>query len=112
MKKLEVIFRPDKLEDLKDLLIEKEIYGMTVTMVSGCGHQRGRKVMYRGTEVTINLLPKVKVEIVLSDEKAKEMIPAIMGSVKTGNVGDGKMFVYECLDAYRVRTGETGDEVL
>ena len=91
---------------------EKELYGMTVTMVSGCGHQRGRKAMYRGTEISINLLPKVKVEIVLSDEKAKEMIPEIMNSIKTGNVGDGKLFVYECAEAYRVRTGETGDEVL
>ena len=112
MKKLEVSFRPEKLEDLKDLMNEKETYGMTVTMVSGCGTQRGRKVMYRGTEVSINLLPKVKVEVVLPDSKVEEMIPAIMESIKTGNVGDGKLFVYECLDAYRVRTGESGDEVL
>ena len=112
MKKLEIIFRPEKLEDLKDLMTEKETYGMTVTMVSGCGHQRGRRVMYRGTEVSINLLPKVKVEIVIPDSKVVDMIPAIMDAVKTGNVGDGKLFVYECLDAYRVRTGETGDEIL
>jgi nitrogen regulatory protein P-II 1 len=112
MKKLEIVIRPDKLEDLKDLMNEKGIYGMTVYMVNGCGQQRGRKVMYRGTEVSINLLPKVKVEMVLSDSAAEGLIPEIINTVKTGQVGDGKIFVYECSEAYRVRTGESGEEIL
>lgn len=112
MKRIDVILRPDKLEDLKDLMNEKGIYGMTVFAVSGCGQQRGRKVMYRGTEVSINLIPKVKVEIVLPDEKAAGLIPEILKAVRTGEVGDGKIFVYECLETYRVRTGETGEEIL
>jgi nitrogen regulatory protein P-II 1 len=112
MKKLEVIIRPDKLEDLKDLLNERGIYGMTVYMVNGCGQQKGRTSYYRGTELTINLLPKAKVEIVLPDSKAKELIEPIMERVRTGNYGDGKIFVYSCEEAYRVRTGESGDEIL
>ena len=75
---------------MKDLLNEKGIYGMTVYMVSGCGQQRGRKVMYRGTEISINLLPKVKVEMVLSDSVAETILPEIMKVTRTGQVGDGK----------------------
>ncbi len=112
MKKLEIVIRPDKLEDLKDLLNEKGIYGMTVYMVSGCGQQRGRKVMYRGTEISINLLPKVKVEMVLVDSVAEAILPEIMKVTRTGQVGDGKIFVYECSEVYRIRTGESGEEIL
>ena len=112
MKKLEIILRPDKLEDLKDLMNEKGIYGMTVFMVNGCGQQRGRKVMYRGTEVSINLLPKVKVEMVLADDRVEPLAKEIMEALRTGEVGDGKIFVYDCVNAYRVRTGETGEDVL
>ncbi len=112
MKKLEIILRPDKLEDLKELMNERGIYGMTVYMVNGCGQQRGRKVMYRGTEVSINLLPKVKVEMVLPDSKVESLTTEIMESLRTGEVGDGKIFVYECSNAYRIRTGETGEDVL
>jgi nitrogen regulatory protein P-II 1 len=81
-------------------------------MVSGCGQQRGRKVMYRGTEISINLLPKVKVEMVLSDSVAETILPEIMKVTRTGQVGDGKIFVYECSEVYRVRTGESGEEIL
>ena len=112
MKKIEIIFRPEKLEDLKDFMNEKKIYGMTVTMVNGCGQQKGRRVMYRGAEVMINLLPKIKVEIVLDDDRADLLIPEIMESIRTGDVGDGKIFVSEIIEAYRVRTGETGDLIL
>ena len=112
MKKLDVIIRPDKLEDLKDLLNERGIYGMTVYMINGCGQQKGRTQYYRGTELTINLLPKAKVEIVLPDDKAEELIEPIMERVRTGNFGDGKIFVYNCEAAYRVRTGESGDDIL
>lgn len=112
MKRLDVIFRPDKLEDLKDLMNEKGIFGMTVYMVNGCGQQRGRKVMYRGTEVSINLLPKVKVEVVVPDDKVDSLIPEIIAAIKLGEVGDGKIFVYDCIQAYRVRTGEKGETIV
>jgi nitrogen regulatory protein P-II 1 len=112
LKKLEIILRPEKLEDLKDLMIEKNIYGMTVSMVNGCGQQLGKKEMYRGTEVSINLLPKAKVEIVLPNKKADEFIPEIIEALKTETIGDGKIFVYECSAAYRIRTGECGEKVL
>lgn len=112
MKKLEIVFRPEKLEDLKDLMREKGLFGMTVYMVSGCGQQRGRKTMYRGSEISINLLPKVKVEIVAADAVAEALIPDIIRTVWTGEVGDGKIFVYEAIAAYRVRTGESGEAIL
>lgn len=112
MKKLEIILRPDKLEDLKDMFCEHDIYGMTVYMVNGCGQQKGRKSYYRGTELSINLLPKVKVDIVLPDKKADELIEPIMERIRTGKHGDGKIFVYDCQKAYRVRTGESGNEIL
>lgn len=112
MKKLEIIFRPDKLEDLKDLMNAKGIYGMTAYMVNGCGQQKGRKTVYRGAEISINLLPKVKVEIVLPDSKLEGLIPEIIQAVRVGEVGDGKIFVYDCEEAYRIRTGESGDEIV
>ena len=91
---------------------EKQIYGMTVYMVNGCGQQMGRKEMYRGTEVSINLLPKAKVEMVLPDEKAEALIPEIIETIRTGQVGDGKIFVYACEKAYRVRTSESSEQIL
>ncbi len=112
MKKLDIIMRADKLEDLKTLLNEKGIFGMTVYMVNGCGHQRGRTVDYKGCEISINLLPKVKIELVMTDEKAEAIIPEIMKTVKIGEVGDGKIFIYDCIDAIRIRTGESGDKIL
>jgi nitrogen regulatory protein P-II 1 len=112
MKKLEVIIRPEKLEDLKDLLNKTGIFGMTVSMVSGCGLQKGRKEVYRGTEYNINLLPKVKVEIVVKDEAVDMLVTEIEKTTKTGQVGDGKIFVINVEDAIRVRTGERGNPAL
>lgn len=108
MKKLEVITRPEKLEDMKELLDRSGVYGMTVSMVSGCGLQKGRKEVYRGTEYSINLIPKVKVEIVVSDPVVEKLVEDISRAVRTGEVGDGKIFLYEIEDAIRIRTGERG----
>lgn len=112
MKKLEIIIRPEKLEDLKELMNKSGIYGMTVTMVSGCGLQKGRKEFYRGTEISINLLPKAKVETVVPDSVVDELVDGIIRTVKTGQVGDGKIFVYDVADAVRIRTGEKGDKAI
>lgn len=112
MKKIEAIIRPEKLEDLKEYLNSREVYGMTVSMVSGCGMQKGRKQVYRGTEYSINLLPKVKVEIVVHDRIVEELVDGIAARVKTGNVGDGKIFIYEVLDAVKIRTGERGEDAI
>ena len=108
MKKIEVITRPEKLENVKELMNEMGIYGMTVTMVSGCGMQKGRKEYYRGTEVTINLLPKVKIETVVNDASVDALVDGIVQAVKTGAVGDGKIFIYNIEEVVRIRTGEKG----
>lgn len=112
MKKIEMIIRPEKLEDVKEILNESEIHGMTVSMVSGCGHQKGRREVYRGTEFSLNLLPKVKVETVVNDDVVKFLIEKITSTIKTGNVGDGKIFVYNVEEAVRIRTGENGENAL
>ncbi len=112
MKKMEIIIRPEKLEDLKEVLDKLGVKGMTISTVMGCGHQRGIKEMYRGAELTINLLHKVKVETVVKDDMVDMLIKKIRETVSTGNVGDGKIFIYNVEEAVRIRTGETGDDVL
>lgn len=112
MKKVEMIIRPEKLEEVKDILNQLEVHGMTTTMVSGCGNQKGRKKVYRGTEFSINLLPKVKVETVVHDDKVEELITKITEGIKTGEVGDGKIFVYNVEEAVKIRTNERNDEAL
>ncbi|MCR4436566.1 MAG: P-II family nitrogen regulator [Clostridiales bacterium] len=112
MKKLEIIARPEKLEGLKEVFNKAETYGMTVSMVSGCGLQKGRKEVYRGTEYSINLLPKIKVEIVVKDEIVQSLIEKILQAVRTGEIGDGKIFIYPIEDAVRIRTGERGDKAI
>lgn len=112
MKKLEVITRPEKLEELKELVNTSGHYGMTVCMVSGCGLQKGRKEIYRGAEYSVNLLPKVKVEIVLPDDIVDDMVDKIVKTVKTGQIGDGKIFIYNVENAVRIRTGETGNKAI
>ncbi len=112
MKKIEMVIRPEKLEDVKATLDELQIHGMTVTMVSGCGNQKGRKNWYRGTETEINLLPKVKVETVVHDDLVEEVIKKVTERIKTGEVGDGKIFVYNVEQAVRIRTGDLGDSAL
>lgn len=112
MKKLEIITRPDKLEDVKEVLNNMGIFGMTVTMVSGCGLQGGRKEIYRGTEFTINLLPKIKIESVVKDAYVEQLITNVADSIKTGEIGDGKIFVYNVEDAIKIRTGQRGEDAI
>ncbi|MEW6064549.1 nitrogen regulatory protein P-II [Desulforamulus profundi] len=112
MKKIEAIIRPSKLEQVKQALDEYGIKGMTVTQVMGCGKQKGRVNVYRGQEYTINLLPKIKVEIILRDNRVDEVVELIIETARTGEVGDGKIFIYPVENAIRIRTGESGDEAL
>ncbi|SFQ95117.1 P-II family nitrogen regulator [Desulfoscipio geothermicus] len=112
MVKIEAIVRPGVLEDIKDGLSKFGIHGMTVSQVMGCGLQKGRKEVYRGTEYSINLLPKVKVEIVLTDKDIEGVIDVITKAARTGEIGDGKIFITKIEDAIRIRTGEKGDAAL
>ncbi|WP_334110193.1 P-II family nitrogen regulator [Thermodesulfitimonas autotrophica] len=109
MRKIEAIIRSGKLEAVKDALGRYGIHGMTVSQVMGCGTQKGRTEVYRGHEYSINLLPKVKIEIVLRDQEVEKVIEVIATAARTGQVGDGKIFVCPAENAVRVRTGEQGD---
>jgi len=112
MKKIECITRPLKVEAVKDALSEMGIVGMTVTEVRGCGKQRGRTERYRGAEYVVSLLPKVKIEIIVSDDQAEDVVNTIMATARTGEIGDGKIFVLPVEGVYRIRTGESGDDAL
>lgn len=112
MKKIEAIIRHYKLEEVKNGLSEVGIQGMTVSEVRGFGRQRGHKEVYRGAEYTVDFLPKVKLEIVASDEEAAKAIEKITEIARTGNIGDGKIFVTPLAEVIRIRTGETGSEAL
>lgn len=108
MKKVEAIIQPNKLEELKDALAQMNIGGITISQVMGCGKQRGFKEFYRGTEVFLSVLPKIKMEMVVDDEDFDKTIETILKYSRTGDVGDGKIFVSTIEDAMRIRTGETG----
>lgn len=112
MKKVEVIIRPAKLEEVKEALGRYGIHGMTVSQVLGAGLQKGRTGVYRGHKYDINLLPKVKLELVVKDKIVDEVVQLIAKTARTGEVGDGKIFVYQVENAVRVRTGESGDEAI
>ena len=112
MKKLEIIIKPEKLEDLKAVLDDNEVNGLNIVNIQGYGNQKGIVKKYRGTEYRVNLLQKVKVETVVSDEQAEILIKKIVNEINTGNYGDGKIFIYDVLDAVRIRTGERGEEAL
>lgn len=112
MTKLECIIRPGKLEQVKDALSKYGIQGMTVSQVIGCGLQKGRTEIYRGTEYSINLLPKVKLEIVVRDEVADGVLQIVRAAALTGDIGDGKIFVSKVEDAMRIRTGERGETAI
>jgi nitrogen regulatory protein P-II 1 len=109
MKKVEIITRPHKLDDVKDALSKLGIKGMTVTEVKGFGRQRGHKEVYRGAEYQVDFVAKVKVEIVIEDEILAEVIKSVQTTAKTGQVGDGKIFVSPIEEVVRIRTGETGE---
>ncbi len=108
MKKITAIVRPEKLEVLKDALFAAKVSGMTISQVQGCGNQHGWKEFYRGTEVMLNMLPKVKFEVVVPDGEVDELVTLICDVAKTGEVGDGKIFVFPCEEVVRIRTGEAG----
>jgi nitrogen regulatory protein P-II 1 len=112
MKKIEAIIKPFKLEEVKDALGEVGIEGMTVSEVKGFGRQKGHTEIYRGSEYTMDFLPKVKVEIVVADDRADNAIAAVVHSAKTGKIGDGKIFITSIDHAVRIRTEETGNEAL
>ncbi len=112
MKKVEAIIKPFKLEEVKEALAKVGVQGLTVTEVKGFGRQKGHKELYRGAEYVVEFLPKVKLEIVVSDDTLEAVVKAIVASASTGRIGDGKIFVMPVEEAIRIRTSETGDAVL
>ena len=112
MKRIEAIIKPFKLEEVKDALQEAGIEGMTVSEVKGFGRQKGHTEIYRGSEYTVDFLPKIKVELVLPDEKVGSAVTSIIKAAKTGKIGDGKIFVSPIEEAIRIRTEERGDSAV
>lgn len=112
MKKIEAIIKPFKLQEVKEALNELGIQGMTVTEVKGFGRQKGHKEIYRGSEYTVDFLPKIKIDTVLPDDQIKPAVEAIIKAAKTGKIGDGKVFVTTVDEAWRIRTDEQGDEAV
>jgi nitrogen regulatory protein P-II 1 len=112
MKKIEAIIKPFKLEEVKEALSDLGIEGMTVTEVKGFGRQKGHTEIYRGSEYTVDFLPKIKIEVVLADSMVENATDAIVKAAKTGKIGDGKVFVYHIDEAVRIRTDETGEKAI
>ena len=112
MKKIEAIIKPFKLEDVKEALAEVGIQGMTVVEVKGFGRQKGHTEIYRGSEYTVDFLPKVKIEVVVESDRADAVVGAIVKAANTGKIGDGKVFVSEVSEAIRIRTGEKGNDAI
>jgi len=112
MKKIEAIVKPFKLDEVKEALQGIGIQGMTVTEVKGFGRQKGHTELYRGAEYVVDFLPKIKIEVIVSDELADKAVQAIVGAANTGRIGDGKIFVYEIQEAIRIRTGERGSDAV
>ena len=112
MKRVEAIVQPFKLEEVRDALRNVGIEGMTVTEVRGFGRQKGHKELYRGAEYVVDLLPKIKLEVVVPDDLAEKVMLTVAEAAGTGRIGDGKVFVVDVVDAYRIRTGERGEAAL
>ena len=112
MKKIEAIIQPFKFDDVKDALTQAGVEGMTITEVKGFGRQKGHKEIYRGSEYTVDVLPKVKIEVVAGDEKVDAIVKTIMETAKTGKIGDGKVFVLPVDEAYRIRTEESNEKAV
>lgn len=112
MKKIEAVIRHFKLEEVKEALTAAGVQGMTVTEVRGFGRQKGHKEQYRGAEYTVDFLPKVKLEVVVADDQAQKVIESILKSARTGQIGDGKIFVTDLEEMVRIRTGEAGIDAL
>jgi nitrogen regulatory protein P-II 1 len=112
MKKIEAIIKPFKLDEVKEALSKEGVQGMTVSEVRGFGRQRGHTELYRGAEYVVDFLPKVKLEILVEDEKAGVVVDTILNAARTGRIGDGKIFISPVEDAVRIRTGERGEEAI
>ena len=112
MKKIEAIIKPFKLEEVKEAITNLGITGMTVTEVKGFGRQKGHTEIYRGSEYTVDFLPKIKLELVIPDGQVNSAVEAIVAAAKTGKIGDGKVFVSPIENAVRIRTGETGEQAV
>ena len=112
MKKIEAVIKPFKLEEVKDALAEIGIEGMTVTEVKGFGRQKGHTEIYRGSEYSVDFLPKIKLDIVVGDDNVEAATKAIISAAKTGKIGDGKVFISQIEEAIRIRTDEKGNEAL
>jgi nitrogen regulatory protein P-II 1 len=112
MKKIEAIIQPFRLEPVKEAMHAISVKGMTVTEVKGFGTQKGLREVYRGMEYQVDFLPKVKIEVVTSDDKVQSVVEAIVKHARTGRIGDGKIFIYPVAEVIRIRTGETGDEAV
>lgn len=112
MKKIEAIIRPFKLDEVKEALVEEGIRGLTISEVRGYGRQKGHTETYRGSEYRIEFIPKIKIEIVVEASKVEKVVEAILKTAKTGQVGDGKIFIYDVADVIRIRTEESGKEAL
>ena len=112
MKKIEAIIKPFKLEEVKDALADLGVEGMTVSEVKGFGRQKGHTEIYRGSEYTVDFLPKIKIDVVLPDDLVDKAVAAIVKGAKTGKIGDGKVFISPVEEAIRIRTDETGDKAV
>ena len=112
MKKIEAVIKPFKMEDVREALAEIGVEGMTVSEVKGFGRQKGHTEIYRGSEYTVDFLPKVKFEIVLPDDRAQQAVEVITQAAKTGKIGDGKVFIFDVEQAVRIRTDERGAEAV
>ena len=112
MKKIEAIIKPFKLDDVKEALAEVDVKGLTVTEVKGFGRQRGHRELYRGAEYQVDFVSKIKMEIVVGDAQADDVIHVIQEKAKTGQIGDGKVFVLPVEQVFRIRTGESGEEAI
>ena len=112
MKKVEAIIQPHKLEDVREALKNAGVDGMTISDVRGHGRQKGHKEVYRGQEYNVDLLPKVKLEIVVPSERSEEIVQALTGAARTGKIGDGKIFISDVAEAVRIRNGDRGESAL
>ena len=112
MKKIEAVIRHFKLEEVKNALTENNIHGMTITEVRGFGRQKGHTEMYRGTEYAVDFVPKVKVEVICTDEQMQTVVDVILQAAQTGQIGDGKIFIADLANIIRIRTGESGEDAL
>ncbi|MBV8799512.1 MAG: P-II family nitrogen regulator [Alphaproteobacteria bacterium] len=112
MKKIEAIIKPFKLDEVKEALQDMGIHGLTITEAKGFGRQKGHTELYRGAEYVVDFLPKVRLEVVVPDERLQSALEAIQAAARTGRIGDGKIFVLDVQEAIRIRTGETGAEAI